>query len=86
MSETLFYILKDSCFDIEDLDVTKGNVYDLIFCRATAKENGKILVVAAVIIFAGKKPKQLPNVNFMLYFLEYVSHSITIFRTGEIGI
>lgn len=30
MSETLFYVLKDSCFDIEDLDVTKVNVYDLI--------------------------------------------------------
>lgn len=45
MSETLFSILKDSCFDIEDLDVTKGNVYDLIFYKATAKESDKILMV-----------------------------------------
>lgn len=56
MSETLFYILKDSCFDIKDLDVTKVNVCDLIFCRATAKENGKILMVWTVSVFAGKPP------------------------------
>lgn len=33
MSEMLFYVLKDSCFDIEGLDVTKVNVYDLIVAR-----------------------------------------------------
>lgn len=45
MTETLFYILKDSSFDIEDLDVTKGNGYDLIFYKATAKVSDKILMV-----------------------------------------
>lgn len=55
MSET-FYILKDSCIDTEDLDVTKVNMNDLIFCRATAEENGNILKVATVSVFAGKNP------------------------------
>lgn len=45
MTETLVYILKDSCFDIEDLDVTKGNGYDLIFHKATEKESEKITMV-----------------------------------------
>lgn len=45
MSETLLYILKDSFFDIEDLDVMKGNGYDLIFYKATAKESDKFLMV-----------------------------------------
>lgn len=45
MSETFFYILKDSCFDIEDLDVTKGNGYDLIFYKATAKKSDKIVMM-----------------------------------------
>lgn len=56
MSETLFYVLRDSCFGIEDLDVTKVNVYDVIFCRAAAKENGEIPMVATVSVFAGKTP------------------------------
>lgn len=44
-TETLFYILKHSSFDIEDLDVTKGNGYDLIFYKATAEVSDKILMV-----------------------------------------